>query len=129
MTAIVYGFVRAASDGWTERWTMASFVAGVLLLAAFVMTEMRAEQPITPLRLFADRSRAGAYVTRLFVVGGMFSFFFFISQYLQGIRDYSAAEGRARVPADDPVALRHGAGGSEVLGRASATPNSSPAEF
>jgi EmrB/QacA subfamily drug resistance transporter len=90
MTALVYGFVRAASDGWTERWTLVSFVAGVLLLAAFVMTEMRAEQPITPLRLFADRSRAGAYVTRLFIVGGMFSFFFFISQYLQGIRDYSA---------------------------------------
>ncbi len=90
MTALVYGFVRAASDGWTERWTMVSFAAGVLLLAAFVLTELRAEQPITPLRLFADRSRAGAYVTRLFVVGGMFSFFFFISQYLQGIRDYSA---------------------------------------
>jgi len=90
MTLLVYGFVRAASDGWTERWTMASFAAGAVLLAAFVMTEWRAEQPITPLRLFADRARAGSYITRLFVVGGMFSFFFFISQYLQGVRDFSA---------------------------------------
>ena len=90
MTALVYGFVRAASDGWSDRLTMVSFVAGVALLGAFILTELRAEQPITPLRLFADRSRAGAYVTRLLMVGGMFSFFFFISQYLQGVRDYSA---------------------------------------
>ena len=45
MTAIVYGFVRAASDGWTERWTMVSFTAGVLLLAAFVMTELGQSNP------------------------------------------------------------------------------------
>ncbi|HEX4016644.1 MAG TPA: MFS transporter [Frankiaceae bacterium] len=89
MTAIVYAFVRAASDGWADRGTIASFVAGAALLGAFLMTEMRAEQPITPLRLFADRSRAGSYLARLLILGGMFSFFFFISQYLQGVRDYS----------------------------------------
>ncbi len=89
MTAIVYAFVRAASDGWSDSGTVASFVAGALLLAAFVATEMRAEQPITPLRLFADRSRAGAYLARLLILGGMFSFFFFITQYLQGVRQYS----------------------------------------
>jgi EmrB/QacA subfamily drug resistance transporter len=89
MTAIVYAFVRAASDGWSDRGTIGSFVAGAALLGAFVMTELRAEQPITPLRLFADRSRAGSYLARLLILGGMFSFFFFITQYLQGVRDYS----------------------------------------
>jgi EmrB/QacA subfamily drug resistance transporter len=89
MTAIVYAFVRAASDGWADRGTISSFVAGAALLGAFVLTEMRAEQPITPLRLFADRSRAGSYLARLLILGGMFSFFFFTSQYLQGVRDYS----------------------------------------
>ena len=59
MTALVYGFVRAASDGWGERWTLASFAAGAFLLAAFALTEMRAEQPITPLHLFASRQRLG----------------------------------------------------------------------
>ena len=47
MTAIVYAFVRAASDGWGDRGTIASFGAGAALLAAFVTTEKRAEQPIT----------------------------------------------------------------------------------
>jgi predicted MFS family arabinose efflux permease len=89
MTALVYGFVRAASDGWGQTETVASFVAGALLLAAFVINELRAEQPITPLRLFASRERSGAYVARILVVGGMFSMFFFLTQFLQGVLDYN----------------------------------------
>src|SRR3954466_2425328 len=88
MTAFVYGLVRAASDGWGDRWTLASFGAGLVLLVAFVLNELRAEQPITPLRLFASRERAGAYVSRILVVGGMFSMFFFLTQFLQGVLRY-----------------------------------------
>jgi EmrB/QacA subfamily drug resistance transporter len=92
MTALVYGFVRAASEGWGDRFTVASFVASAALLAAFLRTEMRAEQPITPLHLFASRERSGAYVARMLVVGGMFSMFFFLTQFLQGVLGYSALE-------------------------------------
>jgi EmrB/QacA subfamily drug resistance transporter len=90
MTAVVYGFVRASSDGWANRGTIASFVAGVILLAAFGLTETRAQQPITPLRLFSNRQRTGSFIARMFLVCGMFSSFFFMTQYLQGVRDYSA---------------------------------------
>jgi EmrB/QacA subfamily drug resistance transporter len=89
MSAIVYGFVRAASDGWGDRVTVASFTAGVVLLALFVLNELRAEQPITPLRIFASRERSGAYVARILVVGAMFGMFFFLTQYLQGVSGYS----------------------------------------
>jgi predicted MFS family arabinose efflux permease len=54
-----------------------------------VRTELRAEQPITPLRLFASRSRSASYLARLLLVGGMFGMFFFLTQFLQGVRDYS----------------------------------------
>ena len=43
-----------------RRGTVASFALAVGLLAAFVLIERRAEQPITPLRLFASRERSGA---------------------------------------------------------------------
>ena len=66
-----------------------AFAAGLLLLASFVRIERRAEQPITPLRLFASRTRSGAYVARMLAVGGMFSMFFFLTQYLQGVRGES----------------------------------------
>jgi EmrB/QacA subfamily drug resistance transporter len=89
MTAVVYGFVRAAADGWGNDLTVASFAVGAALLATFVVNEMRAEQPITPLRLFASRERSGAYLARMLVVGGMFSTFFFLTQFLQGVLGYN----------------------------------------
>jgi EmrB/QacA subfamily drug resistance transporter len=92
MTAIVYGFIRAAADGWGNSVTVLAFAAGLLLVAAFVRIELRAEQPITPLRLFASRTRSGAYAARILAVGGMFSMFFFLTQFLQGVRGYSPLE-------------------------------------
>jgi EmrB/QacA subfamily drug resistance transporter len=95
MSAVVYGFVRAASEGWDDRLTIASFATGVALLAAFVITEMRAEQPITPLRLFASRERSGAYAARILVVSGMYAMFFFLTQYFQGVSGFGPLEAGA----------------------------------
>jgi EmrB/QacA subfamily drug resistance transporter len=99
MSALVYGFVRAAEDGWGDRVTIASFALSAVLLVGFVFNEMRAEQPITPLRLFASRERSGAYVARILVVSGMFAMFFFLTQFMQGARGYSPlAAGLAFLP-------------------------------
>ena len=92
MTAVVFGIVRAATAGWTDRLTVSSLVAGVVLLALFVVNERHAEQPITPLHLFANRERAGAYAARVLFVGAMFGMFFFLTQYLQGVKGYSPLE-------------------------------------
>jgi EmrB/QacA subfamily drug resistance transporter len=92
MTALVYGFVRAAEAGWGDALTVASFAAAVALLWSFVAIERRAPQPVTPLRLFASRPRVAAYGARMLLVGGMFSMFFFLSQYLQGVRGFSPLE-------------------------------------
>ncbi|TWE10455.1 MFS transporter [Rudaeicoccus suwonensis] len=90
MTSLVYGFIRAASDGWGDTGTLAAFVAGVVLLAAFVSIELRVAAPIMPLRLFADRDRAAAYVARLLLVAGSMGTFFFMSQYMQIVLGWSA---------------------------------------
>ncbi len=89
MSALVYGFVRAAADGWHDSITVGSFLAGAALLAFFVANERRAAQPITPLRLFASRERSGAYLARMLVVTGMFGMFFFVTQFLQGLLHFS----------------------------------------
>jgi EmrB/QacA subfamily drug resistance transporter len=92
MFSVVYGIVRAGSSGWGDGLTFASLVAGGALLAAFVVNERRAKQPITPLRLFASRERAGAYLTRMLFVGAMFGQFFLLTLYLQGVKDFSPVE-------------------------------------
>jgi EmrB/QacA subfamily drug resistance transporter len=89
MAVLVFGFVHAATDGWGTVTTAASFVIGIVLLAAFVRVELTAESPITPLRLFADRNRSASYVSRLFLVAGMMGMFFFLTQFLQDVLGYS----------------------------------------
>ena len=106
MGALVYGFVRAASDGWSDTGTVGSFVAGVLLLAAFVVVELRAEEPITPLRLLANASRSGANVARGLLFAGMFGMFFFLTQFLQDVLGYSPLQAGFRVPADPADGIR-----------------------
>jgi EmrB/QacA subfamily drug resistance transporter len=91
MTSLVYGFVRAASDSVANPATILAFVLGIALLTALVVNERRAAQPIMPLRLFASRERAGAYLGRLLYVSGMNAFFYFLTQYLQGVSHFSAA--------------------------------------
>jgi len=89
MTALVYGFIQAASYGWGDRRALAAFAAATLLLAVFLVNESRARQPITPLRLFADRGRSGSYATRLLLVAGMFGMFYFLTQFVQDILGFS----------------------------------------
>jgi EmrB/QacA subfamily drug resistance transporter len=92
MFALVYGIVRAGSAGWGDRLTLVTLGSGLILLAAFVLNERRAQQPITPLRLFASRERVGAYVARVLFVGAMFGQFFFLTQYLQVVQGFSPIE-------------------------------------
>ena len=89
VTALVYGFIRAAAEGWTDHLTLAAFGVAAVLLTLFVITETRARQPITPLRLFADVSRAGSFIARLLLIAGMFGVFFFLTQFLQKIMGFS----------------------------------------
>ncbi len=92
MSALVYGLVRAATAGWTDVWTAASFAAGVALITAFVAIETRAEVPIVPLRLLSSRNRSISYLVRMFLVGGSFGQFFFLTQFAQDVLHYSSVE-------------------------------------
>ena len=101
MTGLVYAIVRGAEGaGWGDGLTLALLAAAVALLAVFVWRESRAERPLLPLHLFAHRGRAGAYAARFFFLGGMMGFWFFMTQYLQGVRGMSAMQaGAAYLPA------------------------------
>jgi EmrB/QacA subfamily drug resistance transporter len=89
MAALVYAFINAASAGWSSRVTISAFASAVVLLGLFVVIEARTAQPITPLWLMRDRSRAASYVARLLLVGGMYGMFFFLTQYVQRILHFS----------------------------------------
>ncbi|NKY47846.1 MFS transporter [Nocardia cerradoensis] len=99
VAALVYGFISAAAHGWGDVTTDVSLAAGVLALAAFLLIERRAVQPLLPLHLFADRNRAAAYANMFLGPMAGTSMFFFLTQYLQEVRGMSAlATGFAFLP-------------------------------
>ncbi len=89
MSALVFGVIESASAGWASAIVVAGLVGGVLLLVGLVVNEGRADQPIMPLRLFTHRQRTGAYLTRMLYLAAMIGFFFFTTQYLQGVLGFS----------------------------------------
>ncbi|MEY9937811.1 MFS transporter [Streptacidiphilus sp. MAP5-3] len=83
MVSLVYGFIRAATGGWTTPLTLGCFGAAVVLLTVFVLVERKVAQPLLPLSLLTDRVRAGGYAALGLIAAAMFGMFFFITQYLQ----------------------------------------------
>ncbi|HWE55404.1 MAG TPA: MFS transporter [Acidimicrobiales bacterium] len=90
MTGVVLGLVEAGSSGWGAPITVISLFGGVALLAAFVRIEATAQDPVLPLRLLADPTRAAANAARGLGYAGMYGMVFFLTQFLQDVQHHSA---------------------------------------
>ncbi len=92
LVGIVYGFSSAETDGWSDPVTIASLVAGVVLVALFVLVESGVSHPLLPLRIVRDRDRGGA-LTAIGLVGvAMFGIFLFLTYYLTQTLGFSSLE-------------------------------------
>ncbi|MEU4076572.1 MFS transporter [Streptomyces venezuelae] len=89
LVALVYGFTRAESEGWSDTGTIGLFVGSAVLLLAFVLTEARVKSPLLPLRVLTDRNRGGVYLSLGLAVIAMFGLFLFLTYYLQVVKGYS----------------------------------------
>lgn len=109
MVLLVYGFIRASEKGWSDALTLGSFAAAVVLLAVFIVIEGRSRQPITPLRMFRDRNRAGAFAMMLCLAAAMFGMFFFLTLFVQNILGFSPLRaGLAFLPVSAIIAVGAG---------------------
>jgi EmrB/QacA subfamily drug resistance transporter len=97
LLGIVWGLVNGNSHGWTSGQIVSSLVAGAILLAAFVAWELRAAEPMLPMRFFRDRAFSAANGASLFMYFGMFGSIFLLTQYFQTSRGFSPLESGLRV--------------------------------
>ncbi|HSV66713.1 MAG TPA: MFS transporter [Mycobacteriales bacterium] len=89
LVSVVYGFTKAATDGWSAPATMAFVAAGVVLLVAFVLVEIRSENPLLPMRILLDRNRGGAFLASVLTGAGLFGAFLFLIYYFQVVLGYT----------------------------------------
>ncbi|MFF4618435.1 MFS transporter [Nonomuraea jabiensis] len=97
LAALIYGVMRSADHGWTSG----PVVAGVLLLAVFIVVEARfARQPMVPLRLFKIRGVAVGNGMLLLFGGIAIAMWYFSSLFLQNVLGFSALQaGLGQTPA------------------------------
>ena len=90
MLSLVYGLTNASTHSWSSVGTLLPLGGAVVLLSAFIMIERRSAAPIMPMSIFSSRNRSGAYALMLCLGTAVFSIFFFLTQYFQNVRGYTA---------------------------------------
>jgi EmrB/QacA subfamily drug resistance transporter len=97
LLGIVWGLVRGNSVGWGSLEIVSSLFAGLLVLALFVLWELRAVQPMLPLGFFRNRTFAAANLASLLMFFGMFGSIFLLAQFFQTVQGYSPLDAGLRI--------------------------------
>jgi EmrB/QacA subfamily drug resistance transporter len=80
---IVWGLVRGNSAGWGSLEVLATLTAGALLVAAFIAWELRAPEPMIPMRFFRSRAFSAGNLAIFAVFASLFAEVYFFAQLLQ----------------------------------------------
>src|SRR4029079_1186197 len=94
---IVWGLVRGNSVGWGSAEIVFALLAGAVVLALFVLWELRTDEPMLPLRVFRHSTFTSANVASLLMFFGMFGSIFLLAQFFQTVQGYSPLDAGLRV--------------------------------
>jgi len=96
---LTYALIEGHDRGWTSALILACFAASAAAMAGFVAVELRADEPMVDVALFADRVFTGGIVAIVMWGFGLFGIYFFTSLYLQDVLGFSSTvAGAAFVP-------------------------------
>jgi EmrB/QacA subfamily drug resistance transporter len=95
--AIVWGLVRGNAAGWGSLEVVGALAAGLLLLAAFVARELRAAEPMLPMRFFRSRAFSAGNAAIFFTFASLFGAVFFFAQMLQTALGYGPLDAGLRL--------------------------------
>lgn len=99
LMSLVYGLAKAPEAGWGAASTLISLGISVILMAAFIVNELRVKHPLIRLDIFKRRNVTGGTIVQLLMPAAMFGMFFYVSIYLQQILGYSPTmTGAANLP-------------------------------
>ena len=80
---LVWGLVRGNIAGWDSFEVVATLAGGALLVAAFVAWELRAREPMLPMRFFRSRAFSAGNAAIFFALASLFCGVFFLAQFMQ----------------------------------------------
>jgi MFS family permease len=87
--ALTYALIEAPHDGWLSPLIIGLFVTSVVIAVLFVVSELRAADPMMDVRVFRDRVYTVAVLTLFAVLFAIYGLLLVITQYFQNIKGYS----------------------------------------
>jgi EmrB/QacA subfamily drug resistance transporter len=97
LLGLVWGIVNGQGHGWSSPEILAALAAGSALIVAFVAWELRAAEPMLPMRFFRNRAFSAANAASLLMYFGMFGSIFLLTQFFQTAQGYSPLDAGLRV--------------------------------
>ena len=93
---LVMALIEGTSQGWTSPLILGLFSGSAVLLAAFLLVEVRVREPMVPLSLFGNRVFSVANVASAVLGFAIVGTLFFLVQFLQNVQGYTAFEAGLR---------------------------------
>jgi EmrB/QacA subfamily drug resistance transporter len=122
MLLLVYTLIKAPDVGWGSARTVGQLAGALALLAAFVINERRAKNPLAPLSIFRINGLAFSNATLLIAFAGFLAMFFYLTLYMQNVLGYSAIQtGAAYLPLCFAIGIAAGIS-SQLLSRVGTRP-------
>jgi EmrB/QacA subfamily drug resistance transporter len=90
LASLVYGLIASGQKSFGNSLVVGSFVAAGVLLAAFVLAELRGAHPMFDLALFRRPAFSGGCVAAFGLSASIFAMILYLVLYLQDILGYSA---------------------------------------
>ena len=90
LALLVYAISKAPDVGWGSARTILLLIASGVILAAFVLIELRGRAPLMPFSIFRIRSVLGANVVGFLLGAVIFADFFILTFYVQETLHWSA---------------------------------------
>src|SRR5215210_1541047 len=89
--------IEAPERGWADGMILGGFGAAAVVLTGFVIWELRTASPMLDVHLFRIRRFTGASMSLGLVFFALFGTIFFLTQYLQGVLDFTPLQAGVRM--------------------------------
>jgi EmrB/QacA subfamily drug resistance transporter len=86
--AVVWALLRGNGSGWSSAEVVTALVTGLLLTAAFIGWELRADAPMMPMRLFRSRALSSGIAASFLFYAAMYGTLFLLPQFFQAALGY-----------------------------------------